>query len=174
MLCGKNVGLRAVEKGDLSQLLEWRNQPEFRQYFREFRELNQSNQEEWFQTRVLQDAHTIMFSIVKVKTGELLGASGLCYIDWVNRSADFSLYIGKDGLYIDDIYAVEAAELMIIYGRDELNLHRFWTELYDIDTKKHRMFEKLGFKLEGRHKETHWTGGEWHDSLFYGLVVKAK
>ena len=32
--------------------------------------------------------------------GDLLSAAGLCCIDWINRSADFSIYLGWQGLYI--------------------------------------------------------------------------
>ena len=48
MLKGQYVGLRAIEKDDLPILLQWRNQPEYRQFFREYRELNSVNQEKWF------------------------------------------------------------------------------------------------------------------------------
>ena len=40
MLKGKIVGLVAVEKEDLPCLKEWRNNSEFRKYFREYRELD--------------------------------------------------------------------------------------------------------------------------------------
>ena len=46
---GKKVALRAIEKEDLPLLMEWRNNPEYRQYFREYRELNSVSQERWFQ-----------------------------------------------------------------------------------------------------------------------------
>lgn len=170
MLQGKHTGLRAVEKTDLPQLMEWRNRPHFRQYFREFLELNSSKQERWFERLVLGDPNTIMFSIVSLETGELLGACGLCYIDWQDRSADFSIYIGKDDLYIDDKYADDAARTMIKYGIEELSLHRFWSEIYDFDEAKVEMFGRLGFTLDGRHRQTHWTHGRWCDSLFYGLL----
>ena len=111
-----------------------------------------------------------MFSIVDINTGELLGACGLCYIDWINRNADFSIYIGKDDLYIDERYAIEAAQIMMKYGFEELNLHRLWSEIYSFDEAKKVMFDRLGFKLEGVHKETHWTEGKWCDSLFYGYL----
>lgn len=171
MLKGQYVGLRAIEKDDLSQLLEWRNQPEYRRYFREYRELSSVNQAEWFESRVIRDKNTVMFSIVNISTGELLGACGLCYIDWINKNADFSIYIGKDGVYIDDVYAVEAAQLMMKYGFDELNLHKLWAEIYSFDEMKKVLFDKLGFSLEGCHKETHWTEGGWCDSLFYGKLT---
>ena len=170
MLKGKYVGLRAIEKSDLSQLLLWRNQPNYRRYFREYRELSQTNQKNWFDSKVLNDKSTEMFSIVDVNTGELLGACGLCYIDWINRNADFSIYIGKDDLYIDEKYAIEAAQIMMKYGFEELNLHKLWSEIYSFDEAKKVMFDRLGFKLEGVHKEKHWTEGKWCDSLFYGYL----
>ena len=126
MLKGKYVGLRAIEESDLSQLLLWRNQPNYRRFFREYRELSQTNQRNWFDSKVLNDKSTEMFSIVDVNTGELLGACGLCYIDWINRNADFSIYIGKDDLYMAEGDAIEAAQIVRTYGFEELNLHRLW------------------------------------------------
>lgn len=170
MLQGNKVGLRAVEKNDLEQLLAWRNQPEFRKYFREYRELNSENQKMWFEKFVMQDRNTEMFAIVELENNQLIGACGLCYIDWMNRSADFSIYIGKDDLYIDSVYAIDAAKVMMKYGFEELNLHRLWSEIYDFDEAKKEMFKALGFEIEGRHKQTHWTDGKWCDSLFYSIL----
>jgi len=169
MLKGKFTGLRAIEPQDLGQLLEWRNRPEYRRYFREYRELSMDFQNRWYEETVLGDPNTRMFSIVELANGRLLGACGLVYIDWVNRNADFSIYIGADNLYIDEKFAPDAARVMAVYAFDELSLHRLWAEIYDFDECKMRFFDSLGFKLDGRHRQAHWDGG-WHDSLFYGLL----
>ena len=112
MLAGKYVGLRAIEREDLPQLMAWRNNPDLRKYFRETNEIDSINQDKWF--NIINDKNSIhkMFAIIKLDTDELIGACGLCYIDWINRSADFSIYIGYDNLYIDDKYAIESARLM--------------------------------------------------------------
>lgn len=170
MIEGNFVGLRAVEESDLEKLLGWRNQPSYRKFFREYRELNSYNQKNWFKEKVVNDKNTIMFSIIDLQNDQLIGACGLCYIDWINRNADFSIYIGKDNLYIDEKFAIEAAELLLRYGFFELNLHRIWSEIYDFDEDKKKMFDVLGFSLEGIHKDTHWTGGKWCNSLFYSLI----
>jgi len=94
----------------------------------------------------------------------------LCYIDWINKNADFSNYIGADNLYIDDKYAPDAGLIMAHYAFEELGLHRVWAEIYEFDELKKKFFENLGFKLDGRHRETHWSEGKWHDSLFYSLL----
>lgn len=172
MLKGKAVGLRAIEKNDLSQLLEWRNNPNNRLFFREYRELNSTNQEQWFEKYVMNDLSTRMFAIVDLYTNDLLGACGLCYIDWINRSADFSIYIGKDNIYIDSNIAIDAAKVMENYAFEELNLHRLWAEVYSIDEKKIIFFQQLDFELEGVFKETHWTTGRWINSLYYAKILK--
>jgi RimJ/RimL family protein N-acetyltransferase len=171
MLSGKFVGLRAIEKSDLEQLLAWRNRPEYRRYFREYRELGTDAQNFWFQNIATNDPKTMMFAIEELNTGRLLGAAGLCYIDWINRNADFSLYIGADNLYIDSKYAPDAARTMITYAFGELCLHRLWSEIYDFDEPKKKLFSELEFTLDGRHKQTHWAEGKWCDSLFYGLLA---
>jgi len=170
MIKGTFVGLRAIEEVDLHQLLLWRNDPSLRRFFREYRELNFTQQLEWFDKKVNHDASTRMFSIVDIETNELLGACGLCYIDWANRTADFSIYLGHKGLYIDSEYAPEAAHLLIGYGFDELSLNRLWSEIYSFDKQKSVFFNNLGFKLEGTHRQTHWGEGFWCDSLFYALL----
>ena len=170
MLNGKYIYLRAIEKEDLPQLMEWRNKPSLRKYFRETAEINSINQTKWFD--IVNDKNSIhkMFAIVKKDTDELMGACGLCYIDWVNRSADFSIYLGFDNIYIDEKYAVDAANIMRDYGFDILNLHRLWAEIYSMDEPKKKFFDILNFKLDGEFRETYWYNKQWHSSLFYSLL----
>lgn len=170
MIKGNICGLRAIRRSDLDTLLAWRNRPQMRQYFREHRELSPEQQNDWFENIVKKDPNSRMFAIFRLEDDELLGACGLCYIDQVNQNADFSIYIGKDELYIDDIYAMDAAKLLLDYGFNELNLHRIWAEIYSIDTQKIDFFKKLNFIPEGTHRETHWTDGKWVNSLFYGIL----
>lgn len=171
MLRGNICGLRAIEQEDLHNLLKWRNNPEIRRYFREYRELSMSHQSNWFESNVLKDDRTLMFAIIELSSQRLLGSCGLCYIDWVNSNAELSIYIGEESLYIDDSFAPDAAIIMARYAFQEIGLHRIWSEIYEFDQLKKRLFERLGFALDGRHRQTHWTGGKWHDSLFYGLLT---
>ena len=170
MIKGTYVGLRAVEESDLKTLLDWRNNPKFRKFFREYRELNYYQQFQWFKNKVNADNCTSMFSIIDLDRNNLVGVCGLCYINWINRSADLSIYIGKDDLYIDSKYALDSANALINYGFKELNLHRIWTEIYSFDLQKIKFLEAIGFSLEGRHRQTYYYDGEWLDSLFYGLL----
>lgn len=171
MILGRLIGLRAIDEGDLPQLLAWRNDPRLRRYFREYRELNSTQQRQWFDREVNGNVATRMFAIVEGGSGRLLGACGLCYIDAINRTADFSIYLGADDLYIDDRLAPDAATVLIGYGFDELGLNRLWCEIYAFDTPKAAFLEGLGFRLDGRHRQTHWAEGGWHDSLYFSLLA---
>lgn len=170
MIKGNLTGLRAIEKEDLNKFLEWRNNPNLRKNFREFKELNSVNQELWFNNIVMNSPNNIMFSIVNLENNELIGACGLNYIDWVNRNADLSIYIGFKNEYIDDLYAPDACKLLLEYGFNELNLHRIHVEIYDFDLDKKGLLDKLNFNYDGMLRETHWTDGKWANSLYYSIL----
>jgi RimJ/RimL family protein N-acetyltransferase len=171
MIKGKQTGLRALEKEDLQQLRDWRNIPEFRKHFREVRELSMHNQEKWLE--ITNNRSTdFMFGIVDLKTNELIGAGGLLYINWINRAADFSFYIGKNEAYIDDEgLAYDATKLLIEYGFNNLNLNKIWMELYEFDEQKLRFFrEVFNFQTDGKLRQNCFEAGRYWDSYIISLL----
>jgi len=172
MLKGLLTGLTAIERTDLKQLMDWRNKPEFRKYFREYRELNSDIQEQWFEKKVLNDPAIMMFSIRRLSDNLLLGCCGFVYINWVHRHADLSIYIGWNNFYIDEEgYAEDAAKILLKYGYHELGLNKVWTEIYSIDEKKKAFFGKLGFHRDGVLRQNYFYDGQWCDSLILSLLV---
>jgi hypothetical protein len=171
MILGKKVYLKAVEPENLNQLMEWRNLPEFRKHFREYREINTIMQQKWFENNVSDDKNTIMFSVFNVETNELLGCCGLCYINWVHRHADLSVYIGYEHAYIDNLgFADDSCRLVLNYGFNELNLHKIWTEIYEFDNKKKALYDKFGFKQDGLLRDNYFYDGRWWDSRIISLL----
>ncbi|CAA0222320.1 GNAT family protein [Tenacibaculum maritimum] len=174
MITGKNIGLRAVEKEDLSYLRDWRNIPNFRKHFREVRELSLTDQEAWFESLQKTKHINYMFTIVDLKTNRPIGAGGILYINWIIRSGDFSFYIGEDEMYIgNDGKAKEAAELLIDYGFKNLNLHKIWMELYEFDTQKIDFFKNyFDFKQDGLLRDNCFENGRYWNSLIISLISK--
>jgi hypothetical protein len=172
MLKGKMVGLIAVEKEDLKQLMDWRNNPEFRKHFREYRELNMEMQARWFDRKVIEDPATMMFSIRRLEDNELIGCTGFVYINWVHRHADLSLYIGWKGSYIDTKgYAEDTCKIMLDYGFGELNLNKIWTEIYSFDKKKKKLYDKFGFKTDGVLRQNYFYEGRYWDSYILSKLA---
>ena len=173
MISGDKVFLTPIEKEDLPQLMNWRNLPEFRKHFREYREIGKDMQENWYRTKVLNDPNTIMFSIKRIQDNELLGCCGLCYINWVHRLADLSLYIGWEKRYIDEEgYAEESCKLLFDYAFNELCLNKIWTEIYEFDSKKYELYHKLGFHDDGQLREQYYYDGRWWSSYIMSLLQK--
>lgn len=171
MLTGKYVGLRAIEEKDLNQLLQWRNNPNLRKYFREYRELSDANQKLWYSDKIVKDPSTLMFSIIDIENDRLIGACGLCYIDWKNRNADFSLYIGIDQLYIDNKFAFDAGKVLLAFGFNDINLHRIHAEVFDFDKQKRELLLTLQFIFEGTNRDKQWCEGGWHASEYYSILA---
>jgi RimJ/RimL family protein N-acetyltransferase len=170
MLKGEITGLRAIEKEDLILLRDWRNNPDFRKNFREHKELNILNQENWFD-RTYANPNDFMFVIVDLENNEPIGACGLLYTNWINRSTDFSFYIGRDQLYIDDKYAYDAARTLIKYGFEDLNLNKIWMELYEYDLKKLNFFKnKFSFEVDGKLRQNAFNEGKYWDSYIISIL----
>lgn len=171
MLKGNLVYLCALEREDLPFLMKWRNQTEFRKYFREYRELNLDMQNSWYEKKVLGDAGTLMFAIRSVGNDELLGCCGLCYINWVHRNSDLSLYIGKGNAYIDDSgYAEESCRLLFDYGFLELGLEKIWSELYEFDDRKIQLYQKLGMQVDGVLRNQYYYDRKWWNSKVFSIL----
>jgi RimJ/RimL family protein N-acetyltransferase len=169
---GTLVGLRALEREDLTLLRDWRNIPDFRRNFREYRELNLDNQLKWFEGLQASGQNNFMFVIERLSDQKPLGACGLLYTNWIIRSADFSFYIGFEESYIDNYgYALDAAILLTKYGFNVLNLNKIWMELYEFDKKKLAFFlEQLSFKKDGKLRDNCFEDGRYWDSFIISLT----
>ena len=160
--------LRALEPEDLSQLRDWRNSEELRPIFREHRLLNMINQHDWLE-HVSRSYEVEMFGIV---VEGLVGACGLCNIDWVNRTAEVSIYIstGPYGLELK----LEVMDLLIDKAFEEFNLHRLWAEVYEFNTTNIELFEATGFKREGVLCEHVFKQGKYYNCLMYGFINRRR
>lgn len=172
MIKGKLTGLRAVEKEDLELLRDWRNIEEFRRNFREVRELNMAQQEQWFQKTCVNNPNDYMFIIERLGDSKPIGACGLLYINWIIRSADFSFYIGENQSYIDNKgYAKDAANIIINYGFNNLNIHKIWMELYEFDDIKLDFFQnEFNFKIDGILRDNCYNSGKYWKSYIISLI----
>lgn len=175
MLQGDLVYLSAIERSDLKQLMDWRNNTEFNKHFREYRQLNSDMQLKWYEEKVMGDPSTMMFAVHRKDSGTLIGCCGLVYINWVYRHADLSLYIGGNDAYIDSLgYAYESCQLLVDYAFKNLGLNKVWTEIYDFDSKKRQLLGRAGFKVDGRLRENYFYNGRFHDSYIYSMLAKER
>lgn len=157
--------LRAIEERDLSQVRDWRNDDRLRHTFREYRLLNMVNQCSWLD-HISRSHEVEMFGIER--NGALVGVCGLCNINWVNRTAETSIYVAPDLQYPE--VAAKALYFLKQKAFEEFNLHRLWVEVYEFHTAKIALLQQGGYVLEGRLRKHSFKQGRYFDSLMYGLL----
>lgn len=171
MITGKNICLRAIEPTDLPHLLSWRNEPELRKYFREYRELNMEQQTAWWNyTR--DDSNTVVFAIVTSQYRALMGACGLTYIQWRERIAELSLYIAPPEEYIDDACAPEAFGMMLEYGFKTLGMNKLFVEAFEFNEKMIALCGKFNLKFDGTLRDNCYHDGRHWDSYIYSALAR--
>ena len=162
----RELRLRQIEERDLPRLRDWRNKDEIRECCREYRLLNMVNQREWFQY-MSTNRGVEMFGIVRGDS--LIGVCGLCNINWVNRTAEVSLYIGPEELRGQGL-GERVLQMLETKAFREFNLHRLWAEVYEFNITSMTLFESCGYEKEGVLRQHIFAQGCYWDSIVYGLL----
>ncbi len=167
-LHGDLVHLGPLEKADLKLLMKWRNRWDIRSETREFRLLTSEHQARWWEGLV-QDPHTLMFSILVPSAPQLIGVCGLTYIDWKNSHAELSCYIGDEDQRRKGHYS-DALKVLTRYAFQELGLHMVWGEIYAWNEGALKACSKLGFRQEGPIRDRVFRFGDWWGSYFISMT----
>lgn len=176
MITGKKIFLSAVEKKDLEQLLEWRNNADNRRFYREYRELNMQQQLMWYETRCINDDSWNYFTVrLKQEPEKMIGYCGLIYVDRINKSAESAFEIG-DLKYRNAEFINDTLRTKIEYAFDNLNLNRVWAEIFDNKVYGDKnitldyYYQQLGFQCEGRKRDVAIKDGRYVSSTTYGCL----
>lgn len=67
-------------------------------------------------------------------------------------------------------YGREAIEWVLNWGFQIAGLHRIGIECMSYNEGAMRLYDRLGFVVEGRERECIWFNGGWHDMVIYGML----
>ncbi|MFF0017567.1 GNAT family N-acetyltransferase [Streptomyces sp. NPDC005374] len=101
-------------------------------------------------------------------TGELVGEVVLHEVDSEARSCTFRTLIGPRGRGRG--LGTEATRLIVGYGFERLGLHRIQLEAYSSNHRALRVYEKVGFVVEGIRREVEFRDGEWVDEVLMAVL----
>ena len=68
-------------------------------------------------------------------------------------------------------YASEAVALLLRHYFRELGYHYVVADVYAFNAPSIAFHERMGFKLEGRLRESLFTRGQYHDELLFGMLA---
>lgn len=98
-----------------------------------------------------------------------VGTAGLHRIDWVNGNAEFGIVIGERSVWGKGV-GTEATRLLCGHGFSYLNLHRIWLGCLVDHAAAIALYERVGFRVEGRLRGVRRRNGVWDDQLIMGLL----
>lgn len=172
MLKSKGVSLRPVRRSDISYFLRWFNDPEVIQYLNMYLPMTEMAEEKYIEelgtTRARTDAPFVI-EITEDGVIKPIGTIGLHRINNKDHNASFGIAIGEKD-YWSKGYGTEATCLLIDYGFEQLNLHRIPSSAFVFNERSIRLHKKVGFREEGRQRESVFKNGKFHDHVIFGIL----
>lgn len=163
------VVLRAPKPGDVAERLALGNSPEIHHMFgadpASVRPLTQEAAEAWVETQMRAPYGWIIEA-----DGHLIGAGRLHSVDRLDQRASVAIGI-LDPAQLGKGLGSRALHLLVQYGFDRLGLHRLDLRVLDYNARAIAAYQKVGFTIEGRQRESARVGGDWHDDLMMGLLA---
>jgi RimJ/RimL family protein N-acetyltransferase len=110
----------------------------------------------------------LLFAIIDRETDLHIGNVTLNHINWIHRTADTGLMIGRRDFWGKG-YAFEAWSLLIQYAFERLGLRKIIAGAVADNVASIVTLEKLGFKMEGRPRMEYFIDGQYRDGVRLGL-----
>jgi RimJ/RimL family protein N-acetyltransferase len=156
--------LGAIDAHTRTCAMGWRNDERVYKWCRQFEPITLEHHNAYWE-RVKDDPTTRMYSIRY--EGWPVGVCGFTSIDWVNRRAEFSLYIAPDkqGKGLGE----RALRALCDHGFNVLNLNMIWGEAFE-GNPAIQMFKRVGFKEEGVRREFYFRDGEFVNAILFSLL----
>jgi diamine N-acetyltransferase len=98
------------------------------------------------------------------------GCIGLNDIDLLHRKASFGIVIGEPEARGRGV-GTEATRLMLDYGFTVLGLRNVVLTVVAFNPAGMRCYEKAGFKLVGRRRQSRHQAGQWHDEIYMDALA---
>jgi RimJ/RimL family protein N-acetyltransferase len=162
MLHGKSVVLRAVEKDDVEQIKEWLADPELLHGLGARPvPLGSIDPEKLPEQFRLRDGRILA---VVSKDKHLLGLVALGNFHEQNRTASVMVLIGDRGEW-NRGYGSDALRTAVRFAFEDLNLNCLEAQIPRFNQRGQRVFEKVGFVVEGTLRSRFYGRGRYWDML---------
>jgi len=172
LLTGKLVRLAAVDPEHAEAWAKWRSNSEYMR----LADMDPATLQSVKSTRAWMEKHLDdwmehEFSIRTLDGDQLIGTTGLGGNIKIHGDAFVGIGIGEPD-YWGKGYGTEAMKLVLRYAFLELNLHHVSLDVFDYNARAIHSYEKAGFTIEGRMRNTLLREGKRWDLVFMGILRK--
>ena len=169
---GELVRLAAIDpEADAEVFASWFDDPRATRLagFRPIWPMNRASAQERLEEWVKASPGTINFAVRTIADDRLVGGIGLMDISGPDGHAQLGLSVYKQ----DDWghgYGREMIVLALRYAFNELNLYRVWLTTPGFNERAMKLYEKLGFRHEGRGREHILLDGTLWDVVYMVML----
>lgn len=115
------------------------------------------------------DPGVYFFGVRRLTDDKLIAEMVLEVINWTGRDAFVGLSIGDRENWSKG-YGTDMLSLLLGFAFTEINLRRVTLSVFEYNSRAIRVYEKIGFRHEGRERKLlHREGKRW-DLLFMGIL----
>lgn len=169
-LIGERIYLRGLEEADLGgDYFQWFNDAETCAFNSHARFPNTAQAMQDYFRRTQGSRSEIVFAVVLKAKDRHVGNVALQEVDWIARSAAFSILIGARNLHGKGI-GREAALLVRDYAFARLNLRRLHCGTHAGNQGMRALALAMGMREEGRRVQAMYKNGAYHDIIEYGML----
>lgn len=124
--------------------------------------------EEWMERHRGREDEVI-WVIAERQSDRCLGHTGLYNIDHRVRQAEFAVMIGDKAKWGSGI-GTAITRNVLLYGFNQLNLHRIYLTVLKSNERAIKVYEKLGFLHEGTFRDSQYRDGKYVDVLSMAML----
>lgn len=162
-----NISIRRFAEQDIQCKVRWVNDERNNKYLHYDLPLSEDGTLEWFMS--IKD-RTDRADFTIICEGEPAGVIGLLNIDSKNRKAEYYILVGEDKFRGKGV-AYQASKQLLRFAYETLKLNKIYLYTEVENKPAQRLFEKLGFVIEGLLKEDLIYNGRKIDRYIYGLTL---
>jgi len=165
------VFLRPIELDDVERLHRWHNDPGLYDHLgSSYWPVSRAAVEDWVRQKQTLSRQEVNLAICATDSAEHLGNIYLRNLDWVTRHGELHLFIGEAGQRSQG-YGQAAVRLLVEHAFGRLGLQRLYLFVLEENRAAVHVYEKCGFRVEGRLRRHAFKRGAFRDVLVMGLCA---
>lgn len=157
------INLREIKRNDVNEINRWRNDKKLVDFLgTNFRFINEEVDEKWYEYYLSSRSNNVRLSICDTDSNKILGVIYLLQIDWVNRSCEYAIQLGETSSHGRGIGYLATTKILE-HAFYDLNLNRVYLTVLENNERAIRLYKKIGFVEEGKHRKAVFKNGSYID-----------
>ena len=171
VLAHGSVYLRPGERDDIALFVRWFGDARTARNLGMRAPISLAGEERWFERMLEHHGKDEWFFVICRRADDRpLGSIGFFEVDGFNGSAGLGISIG-DPADTAQGYGSDAMRALLAFGFGRLRLERIWLDVYEHNDAAKRLYERIGFVVEGRLRHAFWRDGHWVDSFRMAILA---